>query len=294
MSGERVILRVKWDAPAGARELRRAVGGFLRYVQYRDKHPDSEPEPAADPKVNGLLNYVAYRDGAAVKGRLFGAEGLVGDAERRELATFVARSIAATRPQLQTVDGELVDRRRAVYRFVLSPESAAGLDLQALTRSAVDRLQREAGVTGLRWLAAEHRNTEHPHVHLVLAGMRETSIGVYRGFILTPPRLAAMKDELALEIARQRTAERKPETGPGAVAAVVRDIRRTPSGRRVVGPPELTPRSVRRPARSDRSLVGPRHTPVFMRLQVAALRYRRQLEREDELERNRRLREVER
>ena len=46
MTGERVILRVKWDAPAGARELRRAVGGFLRYVQYRDKQGD--PKKALD------------------------------------------------------------------------------------------------------------------------------------------------------------------------------------------------------------------------------------------------------
>src|SRR5260221_1965559 len=103
----------------------------MRYVQYRDQHGDpAEPASSTDPKVSGLLKYVAYRDRATEAGRLFGPEGPAGDQERRQLASFIARGIAATRPQMAKIDGKLVDRRRAVYRFGLSPEHAAGLDLR--------------------------------------------------------------------------------------------------------------------------------------------------------------------
>ena len=105
---DRVILAVKYTPAAAPTALRKAVGGFLRYVQYRDKHADS---PARAESVDGMLKYVAHRDRAAPQGRLFGPGGPAGDEERRELAAFVARAIAATKPQLIQRGGELVDRR---------------------------------------------------------------------------------------------------------------------------------------------------------------------------------------
>ena len=135
--------------------------------------------------------------------------GSLGSAERKAFANFVAGAIDASRPQLfRNRKGELADRRRAVYRMVISPERAAGLDLERLTRAAVARLERESGA-GLRWIAAIHRNTAHHHVHLVLAGMREDGHGGFAMVDLTKPRLAAMKEALLLEIERQRT-ERTP------------------------------------------------------------------------------------
>src|SRR5207302_723400 len=115
MSGDRVILAVKFTPAGGPSAIRKAVGGFLRYVQYRDKHPDSEPQTPEAGSVSGLLKYVAYRDRATDQGRLFGPDGEAGDGERRAFATYVADSLAATRPQ---PDPDGVDRRRAVYRFV--------------------------------------------------------------------------------------------------------------------------------------------------------------------------------
>ena len=94
-------------------------------------------------------------------------------------------------------------------RFLISPESAPGLDLERLTRAATSRLESEMGVSGLRWIAAIHRNTAHHHVHLVLAGMRLDAAGAYRRIDITKPRLAAMKEALGLEIERQRS-ERHP------------------------------------------------------------------------------------
>ena len=116
----------------------------------------------------------------------------------------------------------------------------------------------------LVWVAAVHRHTAHPHVHLVLAGMREPNPGSYRGFIVTPKRLAAMKEELALEIARQRSATR--------VLPAREPQRSTPSAPSILG----SKKAIR--ARRSRLQVG--HTSVFMRLQLAAQRYRRQIEQE--------------
>src|ERR1700693_1728007 len=155
------------------RKLERCAsgGGFLRYVQHRDLHTDSNPARST-PDVSGLLKYVAYRDRANTRAELFGPEGRLRSQERKDFAEFVAWAITDSRPQpYQTRDGQILDRRRAVSRFVISPERSQGLDLGALTRAAVGRLESEMRVGDLRWIAAIHRNTSHHHVHLVLAGM---------------------------------------------------------------------------------------------------------------------------
>jgi hypothetical protein len=215
---EGCIVRVKFTPAGAGAEVRRAVGGFLRYVQHRDLHPDSTP-PQRTPKVAGLLKYVAYRDKASARAELFGPRGALGSQERKDFADFVARSIERSEPQIfPSRDGRLMDRRRAVSRFVISPERAHGLDLEALTRAAVSRLESEMGVSDLRWIAAIHRNTRHHHVHLVLAGMHEDASRSYRRIDLSKQRLAAMKQAVSLEIERQR-GERTPSRADSAAAA---------------------------------------------------------------------------
>lgn len=192
---DRCFLGVKYT-PVVAR-VGTKVGGFLKYVQHRDQHPDRD-------QVKGLLKYVSHRDRSATKGLLFGPDGPVGDLERRQLAAFIGRSVEKSRPQMtRAADGQLVDRRRAAYRFVLSPENAEGLDLKEMTRAAVRQLEEDAGGLG-PWIAAEHRNTAHPHVHLVLAARSEIAPGQFRAVNLTRARLARMKDAVQHEIDRQR------------------------------------------------------------------------------------------
>jgi hypothetical protein len=215
---DRCIVRIKFTPAGSANEMRRAVGGFLRYVQHRDLHPDSKT-PRPTPEVSGLLKYVAYRDRASARAELFGPQGPLGSRERKEFAEFVTRSIAGSKPQpFRAKDGRLQDRRRAVSRLILSPERAEGLDLRALTQAAVGSLEKEMGVSRLRWIAAVHRNTAHHHVHLVLAGMHEDGEGGYRRVDVSKARLAAMKEAVALEIERQR-GERTPSKSVGAPTA---------------------------------------------------------------------------
>lgn len=185
---DRAVLSVKWTAAGhGAR-----VRGFVRYVSFRDHHQDL----VADRRLEGLLRYVAHRDPTATRSRVFDAHGPAGDRARSELLRFVERSTAGRQRHGRRPE-------RAVYRFVLSPERAEGLDLKRLTRATMLQLERDAGGLG-PWIAAEHRNTEHPHVHIVLAAKRETEPGRYRSVVLTKQRLARMKLALGHDLELQR------------------------------------------------------------------------------------------
>ena len=275
---DRVILRTKWDAVAAPGSLRKAVNGFLRYVQYRDKHADSPArEPASDPKVSGLLKYVAYRDDSARQGLLFGPVGPAGDAERRELAAFIASAAARTRPQPHRLpDGSTGDRRRAVHRMVISPEDARGLDLRELTRAMMQQLAADAAPGGLQWIAAEHRNTAHRHVHVVLAGFADLGDGRVRGLVITPRRLARMKEALAAEVSRQRGIATELATAPP-----------TRRGRRRPRPSEASRRRLGQwvgplPSRRRRPIGRPSGlAPAALLLRRAAARYRAEAERDD-------------
>jgi len=190
MRSTRAILSVKYTVVGPA--ARRAVAGFLHYIQYRDHRQVVE----GGTSIEQLTRYVAYRDAASPQGRLFNEGDTVGDAERKALAAYVRRSTAGVKPGAGRSP-------RAVYRLVLSPEDARGLDLRAVARASMDQLARDAG--GLpHWIAAEHRNTAHPHVHVVLPAWRETAPGRYRQLLITKPRLASMKAAMSQEIARQR------------------------------------------------------------------------------------------
>jgi hypothetical protein len=195
---DRVILDVTYTPVASPRGLHKDVGDFMRYLQYRDHH---EERGDAD-DVDGLLRYIAWRDTASPRGRLFDADATVGDRERQDLGAYIERSVAGTR---QAGGPRSSTDNRACYRMVISPEDARGLDLRALTRTAMDQLGQDAGTGGLpRWIAAEHRNTRHPHVHVIMAARRETSLGRFRTLLITDPRLERMKETLEREILRQR------------------------------------------------------------------------------------------
>ena len=290
---ERCIVRVKFTPAGSSSDVRRAVGGFLRYVQHRDLHPDSD---RPTPEVSGLLKYVAYRDRANTRAELFGPDGPLGSQERKDFAEFVARSIADSRPQpYETQDGRTLDRRRAVSRFVISPEHSQGIDLAALTKAAVRSLELERGADGLRWIAAIHRNTRHHHVHLVLAGMVADGAGGYRRVDVTKPRLAAMKQAVALEIERQRgeRAPSQPARKPMASGASGRDRSSTPALKLLVAQPALIRALPPAPLTRFRVASSAGRRASWMRtsgprsllvLQAVARRYSRQMQREVESE----------
>ena len=101
-----------------------------------------------------LATHLAYlqrdgvtKDGSA--GRLFDAGG-----EEVDGRAFADRSVN--------------DRHH--FRFIVSPEDASGMaDLTAFTRDLMATAEKDLG-TRLEWVAVEHHNTAHPHVHVLLRG----------------------------------------------------------------------------------------------------------------------------
>ena len=196
MLSTRAIVSVKYTPASSA--AGKAVGGLLRYVQHRDHQEPAEREQG----IAGLVRYVAHRDAASPEGRLFDMRRTAGTPERKELVRYVRRSLVDARDKGNRPG-------RAVYRFVFSPEDARGLDLRQATRTVMEQLERDTGEKLPPWIAAEHRNTAHPHVHVILAARREDSPGKFREIRISPQRLARMKVTLGRELQRQRSERRR-------------------------------------------------------------------------------------
>jgi len=100
------------------------------------------------------LNYLrregVTRDGE--KARLFGPGG--DDADPKAFA-------------------ERCEDDRHHFRFIVSPDDAVEMtDLKGFTRELVGQVEKDLG-TRLDWVAVDHWNTEHPHIHLIVRGVRD-------------------------------------------------------------------------------------------------------------------------
>jgi len=59
-----------------------------------------------------------------------------------------------------------------LYKIIVSPERGADVDLKKHTRELMQTVEKDLG-TKLEYVAIDHYNTLHPHVHLVIRGKRE-------------------------------------------------------------------------------------------------------------------------
>jgi len=59
------------------------------------------------------------------------------------------------------------------WKLIVSPEFGDRVDLSRLTRELIKQMEKDLG-TDFEWVAAEHYNTEHPHVHVVIRGVRDS------------------------------------------------------------------------------------------------------------------------
>jgi hypothetical protein len=199
------ILALQYMPVSVSGGVRKAVGGFLRYITFRDQHVETEGHG-----LDGFVRYVAHRDRTSPHGRVFGDTAQVTNRDRKQLIDYIARSTKGLQPKwVRNRDGVMEDRQRAVYQFIFSPKDWRGLDLRLVARKALKQLEMDAGVGGLPpWFAAEHRNTDHRHVHVVLAARREIAPGRFSALLITRERLKRMKTVIKQELERQRRVER--------------------------------------------------------------------------------------
>ncbi|MGF6312078.1 type IV secretory pathway VirD2 relaxase [Bradyrhizobium sp. i1.8.4] len=79
------------------------------------------------------------------------------------------------------------------FRFIVSPDDAGELaNLRTFTRELMDQAARDLG-TRLDWVAVDHWNTEHPHVHILVRGRADdgTDLVISRDYISTGLRARA-------------------------------------------------------------------------------------------------------
>jgi len=64
-----------------------------------------------------------------------------------------------------------------MWKIIVSPEFGDKIDLTQLTRDLMKRMTRDLD-TRLEWAAVAHFNTDNPHVHIALRGVRENGKSV--------------------------------------------------------------------------------------------------------------------
>ncbi len=86
---------------------------------------------------------------------------------------------------------------RHQFRFIVSPEDGAELsDLTAYTRDFMKQVEADLG-TKLDWVAVNHYNTGHPHVHIIVNGRDDTGVDL----VINGDYLSAGLRERASELA---------------------------------------------------------------------------------------------
>jgi type IV secretory pathway VirD2 relaxase len=79
------------------------------------------------------------------------------------------------------------------FRFIVSPDDATELEsLRSFTRELMDQASRDLA-TKLDWVAVDHWNTEHPHIHILVRGRADdgSDLVISRDYIATGLRARA-------------------------------------------------------------------------------------------------------
>jgi type IV secretory pathway VirD2 relaxase len=93
---------------------------------------------------------------------------------RREGVTRDGEKARLFGPETDDADPKAFAERgeddRHHFRFIVSPDDAVEMaDLKGFTRDLMSQVEKDLG-TKLDWVAVDHWNTEHPHVHVIIRG----------------------------------------------------------------------------------------------------------------------------
>lgn len=115
------------------------------------------------------------------------------------------------------------DRDRRHFRFILSPERGNLIQehpggMKQFVREVMERMERDLK-TRLQWLAIDHHNTDEPHAHILLRGVRDNgqALTIPRDYVRHGLREAAQ--QIATRWLGERTAEQINESQRKELAA---------------------------------------------------------------------------
>lgn len=104
---------------------------------------------------------------AAAHLRYIQREGVSRDGERGELYS-ADKDRTDSKSFLERAEGD-----RHQFRFIVAPEDGIEYDeLKTFTRNLMNQMEKDLG-TRLDWVAADHFNTGHPHVHVIVRGKND-------------------------------------------------------------------------------------------------------------------------
>lgn len=163
--------------------------------------------------------------------------------------------------ELDAADGKSFLERgaddRHQFRFIVSAEDGAEYDdLRPLVRRFMARMEEDLG-TKLDWVAADHRDTAHPHTHIILRGKD------YRGenLVIAPSYIQrGMRERLAELVTL--------DLGPRTELDVQRALRRDVSAERFTG----LDRGLLRDADEERIVSTSRRDPLQQALRAGRLK----------------------
>lgn len=129
------------------------------------------------------------------------------------------------------------DKRQ--FRLIVSPEDAGSIeDLKSFTRKLMEQAERDLG-TRLDWVAVNHHDTSHPHIHVIVRGgnTRNGELYIDRKYITHGLRHRAeeiVTRELGQKNWREIAANRSVEAAKDAYTSLDRELERAVAGGRLV------------------------------------------------------------
>lgn len=143
-------------------------GGYLRKCTVKVSYSKESGDKAV--LYNGKkVGYIARTEATLADGRPFYETA---DGERRCYIYEGERKVMVTNEEASRILGPY-----GVFRIILSPEDP-GVDLSTFARKFMrEAFSKAVGGYSPLWVAANHYNTGHPHVHILLSMVRPGALG---------------------------------------------------------------------------------------------------------------------
>lgn len=173
----RVRLRPREAAARGERPVYcsgyKLLMHYARMSSVRKRRVAASGAPATRPYLQRCAVRVVYSKNASrgqwrAHGRYLVRESVAFDGGSRGIG-FDEKGEAADIPQRLENWQRANDER--LWKIIISPEFGDRVDLKTLTRELLSRMAKDLA-TPLEWAAVAHYNTEHPHVHVAVRGVR--------------------------------------------------------------------------------------------------------------------------